>query len=105
MPQREALWQAKSNAIAPVLVGFEYDTATIGEHRRAELYLSASRITSTGAPDKSDMLRLRVQLWPSDVRLLLREFEHLWAAHLDESQEGQESDGEDAGGDARASQS
>jgi hypothetical protein len=87
MPELSELWSEKSDSLVPPLVGFEYETArSRGEDDlHVNMYLSAARISRGGLPDRTDMVRLRVQLWPSDIRLLIRELEHLWAAHLSES--------------------
>jgi hypothetical protein len=94
MPKLFSLWESKSNSIIPPLIRFEYESATTSSgNRYANIYFATSRITQTGMPDKTDMLRMRMQLWPSDVRLLIREFEHLLDAHLT-GVEGNEEGGE-----------
>lgn len=106
MPELTSLWQAKSDSIIPPLAGFAYETSlSRGESvLRANIYLSASRVMPGGRPDKSDMVRLRVQLWPSDIRLLIRELEHLWEAHLDRSSDKSVGDEGDAIDDQTNSQ-
>lgn len=90
MSKLTSLWNAKNNSIIPPLVSFGFDfTDTPGAGRQAQLYLAAARITLSGRPDKTDMSRMRVQLWPSDVRVLVRELEHLWHAHLIGSERGE----------------
>ncbi len=93
MVELSELWTAKSNSIVPPLISFAYDfTDTPEGGRQAQLYFSAARITLTGGPDKSDMSRLRVKLWPSDVRVLARDLEHLWHAHLTDLENGEDGD-------------
>jgi len=101
MPALSALWNAKNNSILPPLIDFNYEVATtLSGDRQVHLYLAAARITGLGTPDKTDMSRLRVQLWPSDVRILIRELKHLLSAHLMVLE-----DGEDGGeGDDEASE-
>jgi hypothetical protein len=99
MPKLRSLWDSKSNALIPPLIHFEYDAATTASgDRYANIYFAASRISRTGAPDKSDMHRVRFQVWPSDVRLLIRELEHLAFAHLidGDDEEGGEGSSADA---------
>jgi hypothetical protein len=99
MPALLELWNAKSNSILPPLINFGYDvTTTLSGNRHASLYFAVARIAETGRPDKTDVSRLRVQLWPSDVRILIRELEHLWSAHL-MNLEGGEDGGEGNGDD------
>lgn len=89
MPNLAKLWRAKNYSITAPLVEFNYDVVDADDTNEAyvNLYLAAARIDSSdGAPDKSDISRLRVQLWPSDVRILVREFAHLWHAHLSNEQ-------------------
>jgi hypothetical protein len=87
MPELAALWYAKSDSLIPPLIRFSYDAipSEEGSSNTAVIYLAAAGIGPGARPDKTDIVRLRVQLWPSDVRLLAREFEHLWHAHLAES--------------------
>lgn len=93
MPELSDLWSAKDTSVVPPLVSFGYEfTDTPDYGRQAQLYIAASRITLTGRPDKTDMSRMRVQLWPSDVRILARDLEHLWHAHLMGSDHGEDGD-------------
>jgi hypothetical protein len=90
MPNLSNLWRAKNNSLIPPLVGFGYNITQEGEELPpyVTLYVAAAKIdASAGAPDKSDISRVRVQLWPSDVRVLLRELAHIWDAHLSEERE------------------
>ncbi len=89
MPNLSNLWRAKNNSLIPPLVDFTYDITENAEGPpRVTMYAAAAKINAaTGAPDKSDISRVRIQLWPSDVRILLRELSHIWDAHL--SQEGE----------------
>ncbi|HUC59904.1 MAG TPA: hypothetical protein VMA95_21060 [Streptosporangiaceae bacterium] len=98
MPNLSKLWREKSNSVMRPLVELAYETTTSASGSLgASLYLAAARIdTSEGVPDKSDITRLRVQLWPADVRILMRELEHLWHAHL--SAESLDEDGEPGAG-------
>ncbi|HUY49686.1 MAG TPA: hypothetical protein VMV92_28880 [Streptosporangiaceae bacterium] len=85
MPNLAKLWRAKTNSVTAPLVEFTYDVVDADGTNEpyVNLYMAAARIDSSdGAPDKSDISRVRVQLWPSDVRVLMREFAHLWHAHL-----------------------
>jgi hypothetical protein len=94
MPNLSELWEAKSGSIIPPIIGFTYESVFLGNSdlRCANVYISAGRIRGDGSPDKTDIVRMRLQLWPSDVRLLIRELEHLWNSHLAEPP------GEDNGG-------
>jgi len=100
MPQLADLWEAKSDSITPPLTGFAYETVNVrgDELPRANIYVSAARIMPGGAPDKTDMLRLRIQLWPSDVRMIINELSHLWEAHLASS--SNKPNGDDGSGTA-----
>jgi hypothetical protein len=98
MPNLARLWRAKNNSVTAPLVEFTYDVVDADGLNQpyVNLYIAAARIDSSdGAPDKSDISRVRLQLWPSDVRVLMREFAHLWHAHL--SGEQHEHDGEEDG--------
>jgi hypothetical protein len=93
MPNLRDIWRDKGNTVMPVLTGFSYESAPRGEFRCANLYLSASRIEPNGSPDKTDAVRLRVQVWPADVRILVRELEHL-LSHLIVDDDGVEGEGD-----------
>lgn len=83
MPHLELLWSSKNNSLIPPLVELSYGIINSKRGDACVVYLAAARISSsTGAPDKSDATRIRVQLWPSDVRMLMRELNHVWQAHL-----------------------
>jgi len=84
MPNLSNLWRTKNNSLVPPLVEFSYNiTREAEELPYVTMYVAAARIdASAGAPDKSDISRVRIQLWPSDVRILLRELAHMWDAHL-----------------------
>jgi hypothetical protein len=104
MPNLSKLWRAKTNSLIAPLVEFTYDViGSDDEGSHVNLYIAASRIrSSNGAPDKSDISRARIQLWPSDVRVLLREFAHLWQAHLSDEDEHANADEDENGGEANA---
>jgi hypothetical protein len=90
MPNLARLWRAKNNSITAPLVEFTYDIVDPEGLNQpyVNLYIAAARIDSSdGLPDKSDISRLRVQLWPTDVRVLMRELAHLWDAHLSDEHE------------------
>lgn len=84
MPELAWLWEAKSDSIIPPLVGIAFESTTIGgdESKLLNIYLSAARIRPGGEPDRSDATRIRAQLWPSDVRILIRDLTHMWDSHL-----------------------
>lgn len=93
MPNLARLWSAKNNSIIRPLVEFGYDVNDSGSSAtpRASIYIAASRIDmSDGTPDKSDIARLRVQLWPADIRVLINELNHLWQAHLSDGKSEEE---------------
>jgi hypothetical protein len=85
MPSLDELWNEKSNSIVPPLIGLSYDIIRDeqGRAKAATMYLSAGRISSTGRPDALDAVRLRLQLWPADIDLLIRELEHIRIDHLE----------------------
>jgi hypothetical protein len=97
MPQLSKLWNSKSDSIIAPMISFSYETTLLRDSsmRCVNLYLSAGRIRDNGAPDKTDLVRMRVQLWPSDVRLLIRELQHLWGDHLNDSADEEEGGGVD----------
>jgi hypothetical protein len=86
------LWEAKSASIIPPLVGVKYDAIRDSDGRMTALalYLAAARITDLGRPDLTDSVRLRVQLWPADVDMLIGELARLREDHLDEQRRGGE---------------
>lgn len=92
MPNLSSLWRAKNSSLIPPLVEFRYSiTEEAEELPYVMMYVAAAKIDeSTGTPDKSDVSRVRVQLWPSDVRILLRELTHIWDAHLSQERESDE---------------
>lgn len=98
MPKLANLWDSKSDSIIAPMTGFTYESGPLRDSniRCANLYISAGRIRVGGAPDRTDMIRLRVQLWPSDVRILIRELEHLWNDHLADSPDEEDDGGNDA---------
>lgn len=76
MPSLRRLWTAKSESLIGPLVGVGVDAVRDGSGALESviLYLAAARISAdTGSPDKSDVSRLRVQLWPSDLRSLVKQ--------------------------------
>jgi hypothetical protein len=79
MPNLGELWREKSTSVVPPLVGFGFDVVhdKTGRGKSASLYLSAGRVSLFGRPDKSDMTRLRVQLWPDDVVFLVEGLTHM----------------------------
>jgi hypothetical protein len=92
MPNLSNLWRAKNRSLIPPLVDFSYHiTDNAEELPYVTMYVAAAKIDqSAGAPDKSDISRVRVQLWPSDVRVLLRALNHIWDAHLSQEREPHE---------------
>jgi hypothetical protein len=99
MPNLADLWDEKSTSIVPPLVGLRYDLVCDGggSVTAAIMYMSAARINGIGRPDLTDAIRLRFQLWPGDVDLLIAELQHLRDAHFgDGDREGVEHDSDRA---------
>lgn len=92
MPNLEELWTEKSSSIVPPLTGFKYDVLRdeYGTGIAAVVYLAASRVNIAGIPDSHDSTRIRLQLWPSDVQLLIDELEHLKSGHMSQKGGGQD---------------
>ncbi|WBB78789.1 hypothetical protein O7606_21660 [Micromonospora sp. WMMD882] len=92
MPNLATLWREKSFAIVPPLTSFRYKLIHDAEGNPTSViaYMSAGRISISGKPDSSDVTRLRVQLWPSDVQSLIEKLEHLRDDHFGKrAQEGE----------------
>ena len=78
------LWSAKSNSLTPPVTAFKYDVVR-GDNGAPEavvVYLAATRIDDMGRPDRTDSTRLRVQLWPADLQLIIDELEHVRNRHF-----------------------
>lgn len=90
MPNLRNLWESKSDSILPPLVSFSYETIydAKGDGAAVAVYMSAARVNGIGVPDRNDAVRLRVQLWPADVNMLIGELEHVRDTHFRNSSSG-----------------
>lgn len=79
------LWSEKSNSVTPPLVGVRYEPIRESDGTIASwiLYLSAARISLNGTPDRSDASKVRLQLWPADVQMLIDELQHMLSGHVE----------------------
>ncbi len=92
MPVLRDLWDAKASSIIPILSSVAYDIITVeGEDERIArsviLSLSASKLGPLGRVDKDSTQSVTFRLWPSDLKVLRREIDHVLKAHFD--QEGE----------------
>lgn len=84
MPNVRHVWESKSTSILPPLVSFSFETMREEEGVGAAVavYIAAARVGNLGAPDRTDAVRLRIQLWLGDVNMLIKNLTHIRDAHL-----------------------
>lgn len=87
MPSLRDLWDAKVSSVVPILSSLAYEVITSESEddvsaRSVLLSMSASRLGILGRVDKSSTQMLAFRLWPSDLRLLRREIDHVLEVHF-----------------------
>ncbi len=89
MPLLRDLWDAKVSSVIPILSSVAYEIITVegeddGSARSVILSLGASKLGILGRVDKNSTQTVALRLWPSDLKLLKREIDHVLKAHFDQ---------------------
>lgn len=92
MPVLRELWDAKASSVIPILTSVAYEIIAIEDEddsaaRSVILSLSASKLSPLGRVDKNSTQSVTFRLWPSDLKILKREIDHVLSVHFDQEDE------------------